>query len=177
MHKSGTPETTAPQEHEVELTTSAEGTWLTMAEVQQQLRCSQRTIYRMTGTGQLHKTLQRIRGRKPLPLFNSKEVNALRKSMPMSADWREKLSTPAETHATQRCRCHFCLPLFLPISEASAYSGLSESFLKGLVETNAISWALDGEIKLSRIALMKAALRCSFTFGGEAGEKACISAP
>ena len=55
--------------------------WKTQAEAAEILKCSQRTIGRMAGQKKIQRILRRVPGRKPMPVFNSDDIEALRAEM------------------------------------------------------------------------------------------------
>ena len=52
--------------------------WKTQAEAAEILKCSQRTIGRMAGQKKIQRILRRVPGRKPMPVFNPDDIEALR---------------------------------------------------------------------------------------------------
>ena len=55
--------------------------WKTQAEAAEILKCSQRTIGRMVGQKKIQRILRRVPGRKPMPVFNPDDIEALRAEM------------------------------------------------------------------------------------------------
>ncbi len=55
--------------------------WKTQAEAAEILRCSQKTVGRMAAQKKIQRVLRRVPGRKPMPVFNPDDIEAIRAEM------------------------------------------------------------------------------------------------
>ena len=55
--------------------------WKTQAEAAEILKCSQKTVGRMAAQKKIQRVLRRVPGRKPMPVFNPDDIEALRAEM------------------------------------------------------------------------------------------------
>ena len=55
--------------------------WKTQAEAAEILKCSQKTVGRMAAQKKIQRVLHRVPGRKPMPVFNPDDIEALRAEM------------------------------------------------------------------------------------------------
>ena len=54
------------------------GDWKTQAEAAEILKCSQKTVSRMAAQKKIQRVLRRVPGRKPMPVFNPDDIEAIR---------------------------------------------------------------------------------------------------
>ena len=52
--------------------------WKTQAEAAEILKCSQKTVGRMAAQKKIERVLRRVPGRKPMPVFNPDDIEAIR---------------------------------------------------------------------------------------------------
>ena len=55
--------------------------WKTQAEAAEILKCSQKTVGRMAAQKKIQRVLRRVPGRKPMPVFNPDDIEAIRAEM------------------------------------------------------------------------------------------------
>lgn len=145
--------------------------WMTKAEAAARLGCSERTMDRLTATGAgPERRLRPRQGAKPEPVYNPEDVERLAPSVSPAVvpygsvnGHAPQLSSPAETGfallvsamqtLADRVGPRRPLAAFLTIKEASAYSGLSQAFLRRLVRAGGLPSVRDGALKVRRVDL------------------------
>lgn len=147
--------------------------WMTKAEAAAILGCSERTLDRLTAAGVgPERRLRPRQGAKPEPVYNPEDVERLAPAAapavvpyngPVNGHAAPQLSNPAETGfallvsamqtLADRVGPRRPLAAFLTIKEASAYSGLSQAFLRRLVREGALPAVRDVAIKVRRADL------------------------
>lgn len=147
--------------------------WMTKAEAAARLGCSERTMDRLTATGAgPERRLRPRQGAKPEPVYNPEDVERLAPAAsPAVVPYTGPLNGLAAPQTSNAAETGFALlvsamqtladrvgprrPLaaFLTIKEASAYSGLSQAFLRRLARARVLPSVRDGALKVRRIDL------------------------
>lgn len=153
--------------------------WMTKAEAAAILGCSERTLDRLAAAGMgPERRLRPRQGAKPEPVYNPADVERLAPAAapavvfgppdphhflrggapplpatrPTANAGVELLVSAMQTLA-DRVGPRRPMAAFLTIKEASAYSGLSQAFLRRLVRSGTLPAVLDGAIKVRRADL------------------------
>ena len=147
--------------------------WKTKAEAAAILECSEKTIERMVGRKEIERRDRRIPGRKPLPVYNPKDIEkALQKTAAVEAfpvqgqgngnalvkrkrgvgDLHELIE-----HFAPRERPRVALneKLYLSLDEAVELSGLSRAFLLRQIKSGGLEAIKDRGWKIRRSELEK----------------------
>ena len=122
--------------------------WKTLTEAAEILKCSNRTILRMAEQKRIQRVSRRIPGRKPMPIFNPLDLEAIRKETLenepfLVAQQVENLALAPQTRQrgldllaqmfTDRSAAAPRVPLerkiFLTLIEASEYSGMPRAWI------------------------------------------------
>jgi excisionase family DNA binding protein len=119
--------------------------WIAKGEVIARTGLDERTIERKVNRGELRRQYRPIPGRKPLPVFDPQQVEALctRTLTPIPLKTAGVVKrTPAEVPAPLFVPVH--RKLFLSIKEAVALTGLPESYLRRNLREQKIPGAVVG---------------------------------
>ena len=137
--------------------------WIAKPEVIRRTGLDERTIERKVKRGELRRQYRPIPGRKPLPVFDPKQVEELctRTLTPIPLKTAAVVKrTPAEVPAPLFVPVH--RKIFLSIKEAVALSGLPESYVRrGLRERTIPGAVVGGRWMVKRTALEQHELRAS----------------
>lgn len=133
-------------------------TWLPKSEVMQRLRMADRTVDRHVERGDLAVQYRPIPGRRPLPVYDPSSVEKLAeaqmqartvvlppesRSVARVAESRVALpGKPEKTSAVPAVPLH--LKVFLTFPEAAAYSGLTEGYLRRLIQQGVLPAITEG---------------------------------
>ena len=83
--------------------------WKTQAEAAEILKCSQKTVGRMAAQKKIERVLRRVPGRKPMPVFNPDDIEAIRaetaqpKPFPVGKRVEEKALAPRSRQSGLIC--------------------------------------------------------------------------
>ena len=131
--------------------------WKTQAEAAEILKCSQKTIGRMAAQKKIQRVLRRVPGRKPMPVFNPDDIEAIRAEMvqvdPFPVKERGEVKALARQTSqggvdllaqllADRISPTLAVPVeqkvFLNLKEAAAYSGLPKAWLMREIKSGKI---------------------------------------
>ena len=143
--------------------------WKTQAEAAEILKCSQRTIGRMAGQKKIQRMLRRVPGRKPMPVFNPDDIEALRAEMVQVEPFpvRERGEGKALARQTSQGRVDLLAQLladrippgravpveqkvFLNLKEAAEYSGMPKAWLMREIKSGKIKAIKAGGWRIRR---------------------------
>ena len=146
--------------------------WKTQAEAAEILKCSQRTIGRMAGQKKIQRILRRVPGRKPMPVFNPDDIEALRAEMVQIEPFpvRERGEGKALARQTSQGRVDLLAQLladqipparavpvaqkvFLNLKEATEYSGMPKAWLMREIKSGKIKAIKAGGWRIRRLDL------------------------
>ena len=144
--------------------------WKTKNEAAAILGCSVKTVDRLAAAGKIKKQERRVPGRRPLPVFNPKDIerkleeSAVLKAVPVSeqgsggALMRQQKGNGAEFFAQFAAsmanpQLRLGEKVYLTLGEASAYSGLSRTLLLRKVKSGEVKAFKDGGWKIRRSEL------------------------
>ena len=122
--------------------------WKTQAEAADILKCSQKTVGRMAAQKKIQRVLRRVPGRKPMPIFNPGDIEAIRAEMvqvdPFPVKERGEVKALARQTSqggvdllaqllANRISPALGVPVeqkvFLNLKEAAEYSGMPKAWL------------------------------------------------
>ena len=143
--------------------------WKTQAEAAEILRCSQKTVGRMAAQKKIQRVLRRVPGRKPMPVFNPDDIEAIRAEMvqvePFPVKERGKGKALARLPSqggvdllaqllADRISPARSVPVeqkvFLNLKEAVEYSGLSKAWLMREIKSGKIKAMKTGGWRIRR---------------------------
>lgn len=127
--------------------------WPELHEAHKQAGTSLRSLQRAIARGEVRTEKRPVPGRKPVVFCNREDIERVRKAMMPSEAVR--LPNPKKKVARQTDVMVASLEtkIFLSLTEARAYSGLSESLLKKLAKTGQIGAFRSGRWYFPRVAL------------------------
>ena len=150
------------------------GHWKSAAEAAEILKCSEKTISRMAAQGKIEKALRRVPGRKPMPVFNPRDIDRMHsqtvdlKPFPVEAVKEEKAlaRAPSQDGAklfaqllADRLGSPQAVPLerklFLSLEEASEYTGMPKGWLRRQIKSGELPAILSGGWRIRRADLEK----------------------
>ena len=143
--------------------------WKTQAEAAEILKCSQKTVGRMAAQKKIQRVLRRVPGRKPMPVFNPDDIEAIR------AETAEPKAFPVKERGEEKALAHVprqrgvdllaqlladrisparSVPVeqkvFLNLKEAAEYSGLSKAWLMREIKSGNIKAIKTGGWRIRR---------------------------
>jgi excisionase family DNA binding protein len=138
--------------------------WRPKMEVAEELGISERSLERLIQKNRIRRAYRRVPGRKPLAVLNPEDVAALKAETitPISNDiLTEPRTDVAVQSATPQIALNFLsnllatVPqqpqaLFLTIKEASQYTGLSQAYLRRLIEDGTLKVIKDRGYRIRR---------------------------
>ena len=143
--------------------------WKTQAEAAEILKCSQKTIGRMAGQKKIQRVLRRVPGRKPMPVFNPDDIEALRAEMMQVEPFpvKERGEGKALARQTSQDRVDLLAQLladrippapavpvaqkvFLNLKEAAEYSGMPKAWLMREIKNGKIKTIKSGGWRIRR---------------------------
>ena len=143
--------------------------WKTQAEAAEILKCSQKTIGRMAGQKKIQRVLRRVPGRKPMPVFNPDDIEALRAEMMQVEPFPVKERGEGKTLARQTSQDRVDLlaqlladrippapavpvaqKVFLNLKEAAEYSGMPKAWLMREIKNGKIKTIKSGGWRIRR---------------------------
>ena len=144
--------------------------WKTKAEAAAILGCSVKTVERLVAAGKISKEMRRMTGRKPLPVFNPEDIerereeSAVLKPLPVAEEgsggalMRQERENGAGffaqfAAAVGNPQLRLGEKVYLTLEEASAYSGLSKTWLLRKVKAGELEAFKDGGWKIRRSEL------------------------
>ena len=132
--------------------------WKTLEEAAEILKCSKRTILRMAEQKRIQRVLRRVPGRKPMPVFNPSDIEAIRtktveiEPFPVAKEVERQALAPQTRQRgidllaqlfNERSAAAPRVPLerkiFLTLIEASEYSGMPKSWLLQKIKQNELT--------------------------------------
>ena len=150
------------------------GHWKSQAEAAEILKCSEKTISRMAAQGKIEKAMRRVPGRKPMPVFNPRDIERLRsetvdlKPFPVEEGDDEKALArrPSQDGANlvaqllaDRLASPQAVPLerkvFLNLAQASEYTGMPKGWLRRQIKSGELPAILSGGWRIRRADLEK----------------------
>ena len=145
------------------------GNWKTQAEAAEILKCSQKTVSRMAAQKKIQRVLRRVPGRKPMPVFNPDDIEALRAEMvqvepfPVREQGEEKALARKTSQGgvdllaqllVDRMSPAPAVPVeqkvFLNLKEATEYSGLPKAWLMREIKSGKIKAIKAGGWRIRR---------------------------
>ena len=146
--------------------------WKTQAEAAEILKCSQKTVGRMAAQKKIQRVLRRVPGRKPMPVFNPDDIEALRAEMVKVEPFpvRERGEEKALVRQTRQRGVDLLAQLladrispasavpvgqkiFLNLKEAAEYSGLPKAWLMREIKSGNIKAMKAGGWRIRRAEL------------------------
>ena len=143
--------------------------WKTQAEAAEILKCSQKTVGRMAAQKKIQRVLRRVPGRKPMPVFNPDDIEALRAEMVKVEPFpvRERGEEKALVRQTRQRGVDLLAQLladrispasavpvgqkiFLNLKEAAEYSGLPKAWLMREIKSGNIKAMKAGGWRIRR---------------------------
>jgi len=150
------------------------GHWKSQAEAAEILKCSEKTISRMARQGKIEKAMRRVPGRKPMPVFNPRDIERLRSEtvdlqpFPVEETKEEKALAlrPSQDGANlfaqvlaERLGSPQAVPLerkvFLNLEQASEYTGMPKGWLRRQIINGELPAILSGGWRIRRADLEK----------------------
>ena len=148
--------------------------WKTQAEAAEILKCSEKTVRRMAAQKKIERVLRRVPGRKPMPVFNPDDIEAIRaetaqpKPFPVGKRVEEKALAPRSRQSgidllaqllADRISPARAVPVeqkvFLNLKEAAEYSGLSKAWLMREIKAGKIKAIKTGGWRIRRSELLQ----------------------
>ena len=148
--------------------------WKTQAEAAKILNCSEKTVGRMAVQKKIERVLRRVPGRKPMPVFNPDDIEAMRaeaaqpKPFPVRERGGEKALVPRSRQGgvdllaqllADRISPAPAVPVeqkvFLNLKEAAEYSGLSKAWLMREMKSGKIKAIKTGGWRIRRSDLLQ----------------------
>ena len=145
--------------------------WKTQAEAAEILKCSQKTVGRMAAQKKIQRVLRRVPGRKPMPVFNPDDIEAIRAEMVQVEPFPVKERGEVKTLARQTSRGGVELlaqlladrmppasvpveqKVFLNLKEATEYSGMPKAWLMREIKSGKIKAIKAGGWRIRRAEL------------------------
>ena len=146
--------------------------WKTQAEAAVILKCSQKTVGRMAAQKKIQRVLRRVPGRKPMPVFNPDDIEAIRAEMvqvePFPVQERGEVKSLARQTSqggidllaqllADRISPDLVVPVeqkvFLNLKEAAEYSGLPKAWLMREIKNGKIKAIKAGGWRIRRAEL------------------------
>ena len=143
--------------------------WKTQAEAAEILKCSQKTVGRMAAQKKIQRVLRRVPGRKPMPVFDPDDIEALRAEMVKVEPFpvRERGEEKALVRQTRQRGVDLLAQLladrispasavpvgqkiFLNLKEAAEYSGLPKAWLMREIKSGNIKAMKAGGWRIRR---------------------------
>ena len=143
--------------------------WKTQAEAAEILKCSQKTVSRMAAQKKIQRVLRRVPGRKPMPVFNPDDIEAIRAEMVQVEPFPVKEQGEVKTLARQpsqggvellaqlladRMSPARSVPVeqkvFLNLREAVEYSGMPKAWLLREIKSGKIKAIKAGGWRIRR---------------------------
>ena len=143
--------------------------WKTQAEAAEILQCSQKTVSRMAAQKKIQRVLRRVPGRKPMPVFNPDDIEAIRAEMVQVEPFPVKERGEVKTLARQTSQGGVELlaqlladrmsparsvpveqKVFLNLKEAAEYSGMPKAWLVREIKSGKIKAIKAGGWRLRR---------------------------
>jgi hypothetical protein len=116
--------------------------WVGMDEAEILLGKSQKTVERLAAAGELRSMLEPREGRKPQRVYHAGDLQRIKQENIRSQQPEPKqprlLAAPAVPNAVATFDV-LTKKLWLSLEEAAAYSGFSESALRGMIEQQAVA--------------------------------------
>lgn len=144
-------------------------TWPSKAAAAQRLGISERTLDRLITDGKIAQGQRRIPGRRPLPVVNPGDIERLEAETVKPVVMNDASGSGSKALATRANALPMLAGLaqmlgqqqpnrlFLTLDEASAFSGLSRSFLRRLIRDGKLAAVRDVSLKVSRANLERLA--------------------
>ena len=148
--------------------------WKTQAEAAEILKCSQKTVGRMAAQKKIQRVLRRVPGRKPMPVFNPDDIEAIRAEMvqvePFPVKERGEVKALARLPSqggvdllaqllADRISPTLAVPVeqkvFLNLKEAAEYSGLPKAWLMREIKSGKIKAIKAGGWRIRRAELQQ----------------------
>ena len=148
--------------------------WKTQAEAAEILKCSQKTVGRMAAQKKIQRVLRRVPGRKPMPVFNPDDIEAIRAetAQPEAFPVKERSEEKALARAPRQSGVDLLAQLladrisparavpveqkvFLNLKEAAEYSGLSKAWLLREIKSGKIKAIKTGGWRIRRSDLLQ----------------------
>ena len=146
--------------------------WKTQAEAAEILKCSQKTIGRMAAQKKIQRVMRRVPGRKPMPVFNPDDIEAIRVEMVQVEPFPVKERGEGKVLARQTSQDRFDLlaqlladrisparsvpveqKVFLNLKEAAEYSGMPKAWLMREIKSGKIKAIKAGGWRIRRAEL------------------------
>ena len=148
--------------------------WKTQAEAAEILKCSQKTVGRMAAQKKIQRVLRRVPGRKPMPVFNPDDIEAIRAetAQPEAFPVKERSEEKALARVPRQSGVDLLAQLladrispagavpveqkvFLNLKEAAEYSGLSKAWLLREIKNGKIKAIKTGGWRIRRSDLLQ----------------------